>query len=205
MSKDIKALLAQKLAENSAKHLNANQSAHLELGNELKKLPLNKVRPNRFQPRTVFDEKEIASLAESIKEMGLLQPVTVREIDEGNYELIAGERRFKAHDLLGKTHIDAIVTQADDSEIAILALAENASREDLCDFEIGKALRSIEALFPNKSRLAEAVGIDRKEMYRYFAYRDLPASFLEKVERNPKLLSRSAAYDIKQVINELQL
>lgn len=205
MSKDIKALLAQKLAENSAKHLNANQSAHLELGNELKKLPLNKVSPNRFQPRTVFDEKEIASLAESIKEMGLLQPVTVREIDEGNYELIAGERRFKAHELLGKTHIDAIVTQADDSEIAILALAENASREDLCDFEIGKALRSIEALFPNKSRLAEAVGIDRKEMYRYFAYRDLPASFLEKVERNPKLLSRSAAYDIKQVINELQL
>lgn len=205
MSKDIKALLAQKLAENSAKHLNANQSAHLELGNELKKLPLNKVRPNHFQPRTVFDEKEIASLAESIKEMGLLQPVTVREIDEGNYELIAGERRFKAHELLGKTHIDAIVTQADDSEIAILALAENASREDLCDFEIGKALRSIEALFPNKSRLAEAVGIDRKEMYRYFAYRDLPASFLEKVERNPKLLSRSAAYDIKQVINELQL
>ena len=205
MSKDIKALLAQKLAENSAKHLNANQSAHLELGNELKKLPLNKVRPNRFQPRTVFDEKEIASLAESIKEMGLLQPVTVREIDEGNYELIAGERRFKAHELLGKTHIDAIVTQADDSEIAILALAENASREDLCDFEIGKALRSIESLFPNKSRLAEAVGIDRKEMYRYFAYRDLPASFLEKVERNPKLLSRSAAYDIKQVINELQL
>lgn len=205
MSKDIKALLAQKLAENSAKHLNANQSAHLELGNELKKLPLNKVRPNRFQPRIVFDEKEIASLAESIKEMGLLQPVTVREIDEGNYELIAGERRFKAHELLGKTHIDAIVTQADDSEIAILALAENASREDLCDFEIGKALRSIEALFPNKSRLAEAVGIDRKEMYRYFAYRDLPASFLEKVERNPKLLSRSAAYDIKQVINELQL
>ena len=205
MSKDIKALLAQKLAENSAKHLNANQSAHLELGNELKKLPLNKVRPNRFQPRTVFDEKEIASLAESIKEMGLLQPVTVREIDEGNYELIAGERRFKAHELLGKTHIDAIVTQADDSEIAILALAENASREDLCDFDIGKALRSIESLFPNKSRLAEAVGIDRKEMYRYFAYRDLPASFLEKVERNPKLLSRSAAYDIKQVINELQL
>ena len=205
MSKDIKALLAQKLAENSAKHLNANQSAHLELGNELKKLPLNKVRPNHFQPRTVFDEKEIASLAESIKEMGLLQPVTVREIDEGNYELIAGERRFKAHELLGKTHIDAIVTQADDSEIAILALAENASREDLCDFEIGKALRSIEALFTNKSRLAEAVGIDRKEMYRYFAYRDLPASFLEKVERNPKLLSRSAAYDIKQVINELQL
>lgn len=205
MSKDIKALLAQKLAENSAKHLNAKQSAHLELGNELKKLPINKIRPNRFQPRTVFDEKEITSLAESIKEMGLLQPVTVRETDEGNYELIAGERRFKAHEYLGKTHIDAIVTQADDSEIAVLALAENASRQDLCDFEIGQALRNIEKLFPNKSRLAEAVGIDRKEMYRYFAYHDLPASFLDKIASNPKLLSRSAAYDIKQVINELKL
>lgn len=205
MSKDIKTLLAQKLAENNARHLHANQTAHLALGNELKKLPLVKIRPNRFQPRTSFDEKEIAVLAESIKEIGLLQPITVREIDENIYELIAGERRFKAHELLGKTHIEAIITQAEDSEIAVLALAENASRQDLCDFEIGKALRNIENLFPNKSRLAEAVGLDRKEMYRYFAYDDLPQSFINKVACNPKLLSRSAAYDIKQVINELKL
>lgn len=205
MSKDIKALLAQKLADNNARHANANQTTHLEIGNELKRLPLDKIKPNPFQPRTHFDEKEIASLADSIKEMGLLQPITVRETGLGDYELIAGERRFKAHQLLGKTHIDAIISQADDSEIAILALAENASRQDLCDFEIGKALRHIETLFPNKSRLAEAVGLDRKEMYRYFAYDDLPKSFLDKVANNPKLLSRTGAYDIKQTLSQLTL
>lgn len=204
MSKDIKALLAQKLADNNARHANAHQSTYLDIGNELKCLPMNKIKPNPYQPRTVFDAAEIAKLAESIKEMGLLQPVTVRETDLGDYELIAGERRYKAYEHLGKSHIDAIISQADDSEMAILALAENASREDLCDYEIGKALRNIEKHFANRSRLAEAVGLDRKEMYRYLAFDDLPKSFLDKVATNPKLLSRSAAYDIKQTLNQFK-
>lgn len=202
MSKDIKALLAQKLAENNARHANANQTTHLEIGNELKRLPLDKIRPNRYQPRTVFDEKELATLADSIKESGLLQPISVREIENDSFEIIAGERRYKAYELLGKNYIDAIVTQANDSDIAVLALAENASRQDLCDYEIGKALRQIEHLFPNKSRLAEAIGLNREDMYRYFSYEALPASFLEKLALNPKLLSRTAATQIKQVLNE---
>lgn len=204
MSKDIKSLLAQKLAENSARHANANQTTYLDVGSELKRLSLDKIQPNPFQPRTVFDEKEIASLAESIKEMGLLQPITVRETSDGNYELIAGERRLRACQLLGKTQIDAIVTQADDSELAILALAENASREDLCDYEIGQALRTIEKHFPNKSRLAEAVGLNREDMYRYFSYEALPSDFLTKLATKPQLLSRSAATQIKQALTELQ-
>lgn len=69
MSKDIKTLLAQKLADNNARHANANQSTYLDVGNELKRLPLDKIKSNPFQPRTVFDETEIANLAESIKEM----------------------------------------------------------------------------------------------------------------------------------------
>lgn len=205
MTKDIKALLAQRLAENNARHANAHQSTHLEIGNELKKIPVEKIKPNPYQPRTVFDDSEIASLAESIKEMGLLQPITVRATENGNYELIAGERRLRAHQSLGKTHIESIVSQANDSELAIFALAENASRQDLCDYEIGQALKNISSLFSNKSRLAESVGLDRKEMYRYLAYDDLPSSFLAKVSTNPKLLSRSAAYDIKQVLAQLNL
>lgn len=205
MTKDIKALLAQRLAENNARHANANQSTYLEIGNELKRIAIDKIKPNPYQPRTVFEESEIASLAESIKEMGLLQPITVRATDNGNYELIAGERRLRAHQSLGKTHIEAIISQADDSELAILALAENASRQDLCDYEIGQALKNISTLFPNKSRLAESVGLDRKEMYRYLAYDDLPTDFLAKVSTNPKLLSRSAAYDIKQVLAQLKI
>ena len=70
MSKDIKTLLAQKLADNNARHANANQSTYLDVGNELKRLPLDKIKSNPFQPRTVFDETEIANLAESIKRNG---------------------------------------------------------------------------------------------------------------------------------------
>lgn len=202
MSKDIKALLAQKLAENNARHANANQSTHLDIGNELKCLPLDKIQPNRYQPRTVFDENELNTLADSIKESGLLQPISVREIEDGYYEIIAGERRYKAHQLLGKNYIDAIVTQANDSDIAVLALAENASRQDLCDYEIGRALRQIEYLFPNKSRLAEAIGLNREDMYRYFSYEAFPSVFLDQLAQNPKLLSRTAATQIKQVLNE---
>lgn len=204
MSKDIKALLAQKLAENNARHANANQSTHLDIGNELKRLPLDKIQPNRYQPRTIFDENELTALAESIKESGLLQPISVREIKDGCYEIIAGERRYKAHQLLGKSYIDAIITQANDSDMAVLALAENASRQDLCDYEIGIALRQIEHLFPNKTRLAEAIGLNREDMYRYFSYEALPTSFLDKLVQNPKLLSRTAATQIKQVLNEYQ-
>ena len=205
MSKDIKALLAQKLAENNARHTNAHQSTPLNIGSELKRLALETIRPNPYQPRTVFDDAEIDNLAQSINEIGLLQPISVRATDIGDYEIIAGERRYKAHQQLGKSHIDAIVIQADDSELAILALAENASRQDLCDYEIGKALRAIEDLFPSKTKLAESIGINREDMYRYFSYDALPNVLLEKLATKPKLISRTAATQIKQAINELKL
>lgn len=209
MSKDIKALLAQKLAENNERHQHAKQEVGLNLGNELKRLTIQKIRPNPYQPRTVFDEKEIAELSQSIQEMGLLQPISVREIGEPNndfqYEIIAGERRFRAMQLLKKTHIDAIVIQKSDADIAILALAENLQRQDLCDYEIGQALRQIENLFPNKSKLAAAIGINRQDMYRYFAYEALPSQFLEQLKTNPKLISRAAAEQIKKVLTKYNI
>ena len=134
MSKDIKALLSQKLAENNNRHLQAKQDTEFNLGNRLMRLPLDKIQANPFQPRLDFDEQAMAALVESIKEMGLLQPITVRESQQGEYQIIAGERRFQAHKLLGKTTIDAVVIQAEDSELAILALAENVDRQDLSDF-----------------------------------------------------------------------
>ena len=116
MSKDIKALLSQKLAENNNRHLQAKQDTEFNLGNRLMRLPLDKIQANPFQPRLDFDEQAMAALVESIKEMGLLQPITVRESQQGEYQIIAGERRFQAHKLLGKTTIDAVVMQAEDSE-----------------------------------------------------------------------------------------
>ncbi|WP_277073500.1 ParB/RepB/Spo0J family partition protein, partial [Simonsiella muelleri] len=200
MSKDIKALLSQKLAENNNRHLQAKQDTEFNLGNRLMRLPLDKIQANPFQPRLDFDEQAMAALVESIKEMGLLQPITVRESQQGEYQIIAGERRFQAHKLLGKTTIDAVVMQAEDSELAILALAENVDRQDLSDFEIGKALREIAQLFPNKTRLAEAIGLNRSDMYRYFAFEALPPVLLEKLAQKPRLLSRMAMTQIRQTL-----
>ena len=205
MSKDIKALLSQKLAENNNRHLQAKQDTEFNLGNRLMRLPLDKIQANPFQPRLDFDEQAMAALVESIKEMGLLQPITVRESQQGEYQIIAGERRFQAHKLLGKTTIDAVVIQAEDSELAILALAENVDRQDLSDFEIGKALREIAQLFPNKTRLAEAIGLNRSDMYRYFAFEALPPVLLEKLAQKPRLLSRMAMTQIRQTLEDLDL
>ena len=205
MSKDIKALLSQKLAENNNRHLQAKQDTEFNLGNRLMRLPLDKIQANPFQPRLDFDEQAMAALVESIKEMGLLQPITVRESQQGEYQIIAGERRFQAHKLLGKTTIDAVVMQAEDSELAILALAENVDRQDLSDFEIGKALREIAQLFPNKTRLAEAIGLNRSDMYRYFAFEALPPVLLEKLAQKPRLLSRMAMTQIRQTLEDLDL
>ena len=118
MSKDIKALLAQKLAENNARHTNAHQSAPLNIGSELKRLALDTIRPNPYQPRTVFDDAEIDNLAQSINEIGLLQPISVRATDIGDYEIIAGERRWRAAQLAGLTEIPAIVRELND-QVAI--------------------------------------------------------------------------------------
>lgn len=205
MSKDIKTLLTQKLALNNQRHLQAQQDIELNIGKKLIQLPLDKIQTNPFQPRFEFDEHALQKLAESIKEVGLLQPISVREVGHDKYQIVAGERRYQACKLLGKSTIDALITQTEDSELAILALAENIDRQDLSDFEIGQALRKIESLFPNKKRLAEAIGLNRSDMYRYFAFEILPTVLLDKLTLKPRLLSRMAMTQIKQTLQELDL
>lgn len=205
MSKDIKTLLTQKLALNNQRHLQAQQDIELNIGKKLIQLPLDKIQTNPFQPRFEFDEHALQKLAESIKEVGLLQPISVREVGHDKYQIVAGERRYQACKLLGKSTIDALITQTEDSELAILALAENIDRQDLSDFEIGQALRKIESLFPNKKRLAEAIGLNRSDMYRYFAFEILPTVLLDKLTLKPRLLSRMAMAQIKQTLQELDL
>lgn len=205
MSKDIKTLLTQKLALNNQRHLQAQQDIELNIGKKLIQLPLDKIQTNPFQPRFEFDKHALQKLAESIKEVGLLQPISVREVGHDKYQIVAGERRYQACKLLGKSTIDALITQTEDSELAILALAENIDRQDLSDFEIGQALRKIESLFPNKKRLAEAIGLNRSDMYRYFAFEILPTVLLDKLTLKPRLLSRMAMTQIKQTLQELDL
>ncbi|ONG37740.1 hypothetical protein BKE30_13770 [Alkanindiges hydrocarboniclasticus] len=203
MAKNIKEMLEKKLAENSIRHAEAQQEADFDAGRQYIKLNLELIDPNPYQPRSTFAPDEIQTLAASIKESGLLQPVSVRQVND-RYQLIAGERRYRAHQLLNKSAIDAIIIPVSDEEMGVLALTENIDREDLYDYEIGKALRKIETLFPNKKKLAESIGLNRQDMYRYFAYEELPSEIIERLDLNPALLSRTAAVSLKRVLKEYE-
>ena len=96
---------------------------------------INEVKPNQTQPRKEFDEQAISELASSIKEKGILQPLVVRTIESG-YEIIAGERRWRAAQRAGVTRVPVIVKEASDREVVELALIENLQREDLNPIEV---------------------------------------------------------------------
>jgi ParB family chromosome partitioning protein len=109
-----------------------------EIPNEkiIRKLPIDQIIPNRFQPRQNFDEESIKELAQSIKESGLINPITVTQIEGNKYEIIAGERRYRACKYLGWKEIDAIIkTDINDNKKIITTLIENIQREDLNPYE----------------------------------------------------------------------
>ena len=121
-------------------------------------LPLDEIAPNRYQPRQYFDDTTLEELKNSILEYGLLQPVTVRRIS-GGYELIAGERRFRAAQLAGLSEIPAVIVQSDEKKSAVLSLLENLQREDLTFFEVAQSYeRLIREQGMTQSEVAEKIG-----------------------------------------------
>ncbi|GGB09660.1 nucleoid occlusion protein [Macrococcus hajekii] len=107
------------------------------------KLAIERIVPNRYQPRQVFDEEKIQELADSIKSYGLLQPIVVRPIEEEMYEIIAGERRFRALKLNGVAETEVIVKPMNDKETAAIALIENIQRENLSVVEEAEAYKKL--------------------------------------------------------------
>ena len=121
-------------------------------------LSIDDILPNRFQPRIKFDEKAILELAESIKKHGVIQPIIVRKIAD-KYEIIAGERRYKASILAGRTTIPAIVTDVDDKESAEIALIENVQRQDMTPIEEAISYKKILDMgYLNQTELATKLG-----------------------------------------------
>lgn len=188
---------------------------------ESQALPVTVIEPNPWQPRRIFDQGEIERLALSIEEVGLIQPIVVRRKSVSNvdtpppggaagnsvsnvdiYQLVAGERRLRAHHILGREAIKAVVVEVSDEDMALQALAENIDRLDLTDFEISKAIRSAQAQFKTVKRLAEAVGIGRTDLYRYLDFANLPAFVLEDLEQTPGVLGRAAASEIVRAIKQ---
>lgn len=121
-------------------------------------LPLDIIAPNRNQPRKYFDQKSMEELTESIKEYGVINPITVRR-DGGEYELISGERRYRAAQMAGLYEIPAIIVSADTKKSAILSLLENLQREDLTFFEVAESYRAlIREQGMTQTQIAEKVG-----------------------------------------------
>ncbi|GLS03028.1 chromosome partitioning protein ParB [Chitiniphilus shinanonensis] len=134
-------------------------------GDTLQQLPLDSLQPGRFQPRVHIDEDALRELAESIRAQGLMQPVLVRAIEDGletRYEIIAGERRWRASRLAGLTEIPALVREVPDEAVAAMALIENIQREDLNPLEEAQGLaRLIEEFGMTHEAVAHAVGKSR--------------------------------------------
>ena len=149
----------------------------------LREIPLDLIGPNPRQPRRVFDQSAIAELAESIAARGVLQPVVVRPLSDGAYELLAGERRLRAARSAGLEEIPAVVREADDWERLDLALAENMAREDLNAVEQARAIAMlVEDLGLTKGEVGRRVGRSRVAISNLIRLLDLPEEALELIE-----------------------
>ena len=157
-------------------------------------IEVKSVRANPFQPRQEFDDNEIRQLAESIKRQGLLQPVVVRPAGPGFYELIAGERRWRAARLAGLERIPAVVKVVDDKKMLELALVENIQRRDLNPMEKARAFRQLMQQHSwTQEDLADAVAMSRPAVANFMRLLELPAEIQEAVSRGSLSMGHARA------------
>ncbi len=150
--------------------------------NTINTLKISLVDPKSDQPRKYFDKEALEELSDSIRENGLLQPILVREYGEGRYQIIAGERRFRACKLAGLTEIPAIVLDRDDKAAAQIALIENIQREDLNPLEEALAYRSLKEEYDmTQEELSERIGKSRSAIANSIRLLDLPDEILTMV------------------------
>ena len=160
-------------------------------------LPISAISPNPNQPRRYFNEKKITELAESIRHNGLIQPIVVRSVGSGKYELIAGERRLRACKSLGCKDIPAVLKTADEKKSAVTALAENLMRDDLSFFEEAEALKSLCQKFGlTQGELATKIGKTQSTVANKLRLLRLPQIAKDKIieynlsERHARALLR---------------
>ena len=142
----------------------------------IQELSLGDIYPNPYQPRTEFDEEALNELAASIWSIGIVQPITVRSVDGGKYEIIAGERRFRASKLAGLETIPAYIRKTEDESLLELALIENIQREDLNAIEVAISYqRLLDECRLTQDALSERVGKKRTTISNYLRLLKLPA------------------------------
>lgn len=157
-------------------------------GVQARMLPVSRITPNPYQPRREFSEEELADLTSSIRENGLLQPVVVRpgrQSGEGTWELVAGERRWRAVTRLKWREVPAIVRDVDDRTLLVLALVENLQRAELSPLEEAESFQRLAEEFSlSQQEIAEMVGRDRSTVANALRLLQLPASVRQMVAEN---------------------
>ena len=144
-------------------------------GEVLRRLAVGQLQPGKYQPRREMDEAKLAELADSIKSQGVIQPILVRQLPAGNYEIVAGERRWRASQLAGLDEVPVVVRELEDRTVIAMALIENIQREDLNPLEEAEALQRLISEFSlTHAEAAEAVGRSRAAVSNLLRLLELP-------------------------------
>lgn len=160
----------------------------------ISEISLEKITVNPFQPRTHFDKEALEELAESIRIQGIIQPITVRKLDENEYQLISGERRFQASKLAGLTQIPAYVRTANDQQMLEMALIENIQRENLNALEIAHSYQRLLAECNLKQEeLGDRVGKNRTTVNNYLRLLKLPPSIQAAIKNQQLSMGHARA------------
>lgn len=172
---------------------------------EVIQLPVDKIQPNRFQPRTIFKEEKIKELAQTINTHGMIQPIVVRKLDEEHFELIAGERRWRAIQTLGWEHVSAIIREMSDAETASVALIENLQREELTVIEEALAYAKLLELHSlTQEALAQRLGKNQSTIANKLRLLKLPEE-VQQALMNKDITERHARALIKLKDTDKQL
>lgn len=171
LGKGIRALLA----DIESREIEVKDQAIKKLGSHIENIPLEYIETNPFQPRTEFEPSNLQELSESIKTLGIIQPLTVRSMGDGQFQIISGERRFRAAKMAGIAEIPVYIRVADDQGMLEMALVENIQREDLNALEVGLSFhRLIQECNLTQEELSTRVGKSRSSISNYIRLLKLP-------------------------------
>ncbi len=154
-----------------------------KLSSHIENIPLDRIEINPYQPRKEFDQEQLSELAESIKTYGIIQAITVRDLKDGNFQLISGERRFRASKLAGLSEIPAYIRIADDNLMLEMALVENIQRENLNALEVAISYQRLLSEFDfTHEQLSDRVGKKRATISNYVRLLKLPPQIQTSVK-----------------------
>ncbi len=175
LGRGLEALLGPKAAETAP--------AEAQPGEVLRNVPVGQLQPGRYQPRMAMDPAKLDELADSIKAQGVIQPIVVRQQDDGRYEIVAGERRWRASQQAGLAEVPVVVRELDDRTVIAMALIENIQREDLNPLEEAQSLqRLINEFSLTHGQAAEAVGRSRAAVSNLLRLLELPPAIRALLE-----------------------